>query len=277
MTHGSLFTGIGGFDLGFERAGIETVWQVEINPFCRKVLERHWPNVQRFSDIKECRELPQVDIISGGFPCQPFSRTGSRQGKDDNRYLWPEMLRIIALVRPSFVVAENVYGFLSMQDGAVLSEVYASLESEGYETLPPLVVPACAFGARHRRDRVWIIAHSIGTGLQNGWAEGNSSLGGSGQGGQATANERTKTQESNSLYSDSRARRHRPSEAEIRAGRDGIEYADAWSSEPELDRVAHGIPNRVDRLRGLGNSIVPQIAQWIGDRIVVCQPAHTAE
>lgn len=270
MTHGSLFSGIGGFDLGFERAGIKTVWQVEIDPFCRKILERHWPNVQRFNDIKECRELPKVDIISGGFPCQPFSRAGSRQGKDDNRYLWPEMLRVIALVRPAFVVAENVYGFLSMQDGAILSEVYASLESEGYETLPPLVVPACAFGARHRRDRVWIIAHSVCTRFENGRPESNTSVGGGSQIGKAPANERAKTEKSNPLYRDPGAGRYGPPEAEICASRDGAECADAWSSEPELDRVAHGIPYRVDRLRGLGNSIVPQIAQWIGDRIVKC-------
>src|SRR3990167_1173149 len=163
MTHGSLFSGIGGFDLGFQRAGIRTVFQVEIDPYCRKVLGRHFPEAKRYEDIRTvlAGSSPEpVSIISGGFPCQPVSQAGKRKGKDDSRYLWPEMFRVIQALRPRWVVAENVYGLITHDEGSLLDAVYDDLEGEGYETLPPIVLPACAFGAPHRRDRVWLVAHA---------------------------------------------------------------------------------------------------------------------
>ena len=158
MTHGSLFSGIGGFDLAAQWAGFENVFQVEIDPFCRKVLEKNFPNVKRYTDIKEFNGKEYegaVDIISGGFPCQPFSCAGKRRGKADDRFLWPEMLRVISEIKPRFVVGENVAGIVNMELDSCLSD----LESQGYET-ETYIIPACAIGAPHRRNRVWIIAYS---------------------------------------------------------------------------------------------------------------------
>lgn len=162
MRVGSLFAGIGGFDLGLERAGMEVVWQVEIDPFCNKVLAKHWPDVKRYRDVKEVgkHNLEPVDLICGGFPCQPFSVAGKRKGKEDGRALWPEMFRIISECRPRWVIGENVAGFINMG----LDESISDLEGIGYE-VQTFVIPACAVNAPHRRDRVWIIAHSGGNGF----------------------------------------------------------------------------------------------------------------
>lgn len=158
----SLFSGIGGFDLAAEWAGCEVVGQVEIDPFCNRVLAKHWPDVKRMEDIKDVKgtEFGTVDLICGGFPCQPFSCAGKRKGKDDSRHLWPEMCRVIREAQPEWVLAENVSGLLSQDGGLVFEHVLTDLEDAGYETLP-LVIPACGVGAPHRRDRVWIVAHSI--------------------------------------------------------------------------------------------------------------------
>lgn len=157
MTVGSLFSGIGGFDLGLERAGMVIKWQVEIDDFCNKVLEKHWPKVNRYRDIKELRgdELEPVDLICGGFPCQPFSAAGKRRSKEDDRYLWPEMLRVIRAVRPNWIIGENVAGIVSL----ALDDVLSDLENEGY-ACQSFIIPACAVNAPHRRDRVWIISNT---------------------------------------------------------------------------------------------------------------------
>ena len=156
-----LFSGIGGFSLGLERAGMETVAFCEIDPFCQKVLRKHWPDVPIYNDVKEltneeARGL-KPDVICGGFPCQPFSTAsaGKRGGKTDDRALWPEMLRIIRAAKPRWVVAENVTGIISM----ALSEVVLDLERAGY-CVWLFIIPACAVGHDHRRERVWILAHS---------------------------------------------------------------------------------------------------------------------
>jgi DNA-cytosine methyltransferase len=156
MTFGSLFAGIGGFDLALEKIGMTCKWQVEIDPFCQKVLAKHFPNVQRYSDVKEVgsHNLEPVDLICGGFPCQPFSVAGKQRGKEDDRYLWDEMLRVISELKPSWVIGENVAGIIEL----ALEQVCASLEVQGYE-VQPLIIPACAVNAPHRRDRVWIIAN----------------------------------------------------------------------------------------------------------------------
>jgi len=160
MTHASLFSGIGGFDLAAEWAGLENVFQVEIDPFCQKVLTKNFPNVQRFTDIKQFDGTPfrgTIDVLSGGFPCQPFSQAGKRQGTEDDRYLWPEMLRVIREVQPQWVVGENVAGLITWNNGMVFEQVCSDLEAEGYE-VQPLVIPARAVNAPHKRERLWIIA-----------------------------------------------------------------------------------------------------------------------
>ncbi len=161
MTHGSLFSGIGGFDLAAQWMGWENVFHVERDPFCRQVLAHHFPKSQSFDDVKtfDATHLRgRVSVISGGFPCQPFSAAGKRGGTSDDRYLWPEMFRIIREARPTYVVAENVRGLLSWNEGLVLDTVCADLEGEGYEVLP-VVLPAASVNAPHRRDRIWIVAH----------------------------------------------------------------------------------------------------------------------
>ena len=162
MTHGSLFSGIGGFDLAARWCGWENVFQCEIDPFCRRVLKHHFKDTELYEDIKKTdftRHRGAVGVISGGFPCQPFSTAGKRKGAADDRFLWPEMLRAIREVQPAWVVAENVGGLLTQQQGVVFERVCADLEGAGYE-VQPLVIPACAVGAPHRRDRVWIVAHA---------------------------------------------------------------------------------------------------------------------
>ena len=159
LTVGSLFAGIGGFDLGLERAGMKVSWQIEIDEFCNAVLAKHWPNVPRFRDIKEVKieQLDKVDIICGGFPCQPFSAAGKKRGADDNRYLWPEMLRIIQGIHPAWVIGENVPGIINL----ALEDVCLDLEKEDYE-VQPLIIPACSVNAPHKRERVWIVANRNG-------------------------------------------------------------------------------------------------------------------
>lgn len=157
-----LFSGIGGFSLGLERTGgFRTVAFCEINPFCRKVLAKHWPDVPCHEDITMLKgeDVGPVDVVCGGFPCQPFSLAGERRGASDDRHLWPEMVRVIAEVRPTWVIGENVVGLLSMGIDSVLSD----LEALGYEVWP-VVIPAAAIGAPHRRNRVWIVAYAYSQG-----------------------------------------------------------------------------------------------------------------
>jgi DNA (cytosine-5)-methyltransferase 1 len=156
LTVGSLFSGIGGLELGLERAGMRTVWQCERDAFCRRVLARHWPAVHCYSDVAAIdATAPHVDLICGGFPCQPFSIAGDQRGKNDDRYLWPEFRRIIEAVRPSWVVAENVPGIVRV----ALRDVLADLAGLGFDAEWE-TIPASAFGAPHRRDRVFIVAWS---------------------------------------------------------------------------------------------------------------------
>lgn len=194
MTHASLFSGIGGFDYAAALLGWINIFDCEIDAFCRKVLEYHFPNSVHYGDItkqifKEWRG--KIDVLSGGFPCQPFSLAGQRKGADDNRYLWPQMLRVIREIRPTWVVGENVAGILTMvQPGAevevggqaslfgedyrkrvlhrqeyVIETICRDLEREGY-AVQPLLIPACAVGAPHRRDRIWFIAHRTNAGTE---------------------------------------------------------------------------------------------------------------
>ena len=162
LTHGSLFSGIGGFDLASEWMGWKNVFHCEYDPFCQKVLKHHFPNSKLYKDVRKfdaTNYLGRVDILTGGFPCQPFSNAGLRKGTEDERHLWPSMLRIIREVSPRYVVGENVRGLLNWSGGLVFEEVCADLEAEGYEVTPYLL-PACGKNAPHRRDRIWFIANS---------------------------------------------------------------------------------------------------------------------
>jgi len=303
LTFGSLFAGIGGFDLGFERAGMKCAWQVEIDDFCQKVLEKHWPGVDRHGDIRECgrHNLEPVDVIAGGFPCQPHSVAGKRRGKADDRNLWPEYLRLVREIRPRWVVGENVPGLIS----TMLDEVLSDLEGEAY-TVGTLVVPAVAFDAPHRRDRVFVVAYSEGeqgrdkskdAGHGTGWYSGEESgscCADAGYMADATGRDARKQAERQGRQGacggsgDSRraedkgretmadAERGRLQQGAGSAGQAGEWRAEPagsgecrfWLPEPDVGRVANGVPSRVDRLKSLGNAVVPQVAEWIGRQIV---------
>lgn len=235
MRFGELFAGVGGIGLGLERAGMECCWQVENDPFCQKVLEKHWPNVARILDVREAgkRTLEPVDLICGGFPCQPFSVCGKQLGENDNRYLWPEMLRVISEFMPLWVVGENVSGIAS-NGGVELERVCGSLEAQGYEVFPPLDLPACAFGLPTVERHTWIIAKAAGKRLQG----------------------RKEIQNA-----------HNGNERELPRANKGIGHR--WHlSESRVYRSRKGIPYLVDRNRALGNAVPPPMAEWIGKLIM---------
>ena len=162
LTHGSLFSGIGGFDLAAEWAGWENVFYCEWNEFGQKVLKYHFPKSISHNDITKTDFTTyrnRIDVLSGGFPCQPYSTAGKRLGKEDERHLWPEMLRAIREIQPSWVVGENVRGLINWNGGMVFDEVQTDLEAEGYY-VQPFLLPACGVNAPHRRDRIWFVAYS---------------------------------------------------------------------------------------------------------------------
>jgi DNA (cytosine-5)-methyltransferase 1 len=166
MTHGSLFSGIGGFDLAAEWMGWENKFHCEWNEFGQKILKYYWPNAESFDDITKTdftKYANTIDILTGGFPCQPYSAAGKRLGKEDERHLWPEMLRAIKEIAPRWVVGENVRGLTTWNDGLVFNEVCSEMESLGY-SVSPFIIPACAVNAPHKRERVWIIAHATSKG-----------------------------------------------------------------------------------------------------------------
>lgn len=258
-----LFSGIGGFSLGLERAGMRTIAFCERDEYCRAVLRKHWPRVPIVPDIKhlgpaEVEQLGRIDVVCGGFPCQPFSVAGDKKGKEDDRHLWPYMCRVIAYARPTWVIGENVAGIVTM----VLDEVLADLEGLGY-TARTFVIPAAAVGAPHRRDRIWIVATNAASdrrqqGRQSS-AEGLRELGGIRDSGRPAA------------ASDSGELRDEPR----RIGRQGRKGSakpandEWWLVEPDVGRMAHGVSKRVDRLRCLGNAVVPQVVEEIGRAIML--------
>ena len=164
MTHGSLFSGIGGFDLAAQCMGWDNVFHCEIDPFCQKVLAHHFPNSTPYEDVTKFEATKyrgRIDVLSGGFPCQPFSQAGKRKGTEDSRHLWPAMLEVIRGVSPRWVVGENVYGITSWSDGLVFEQVCTDLEDAGYE-ITPYILPACGVNAPHQRSRVFFIAYANG-------------------------------------------------------------------------------------------------------------------
>ena len=329
MTFGSLFSGIGGIDLGLERAGMTCAWQVEIDPWCRQVLTKHWPNVRRYEDVSAVGgdTLEPVDVIAGGFPCQDVSVAGQRAGiQDGNRSgLWSEFHRIIRELRPRYVFVENVPGLLTNGMGRVLSD----LADIGYDAEWE-VLSAADVGAPHLRKRVFITAHNrisdasgdeLRVVRERGGREhinSSSSISGNDgeeeqvadaqivqcngrndnsricqQGGTVSKfGNRSRTKDVADAISNATGATYRSSgrsseqrwDDESVGQRDTVgshtgdgsaDVSDAqrerenwWTTEPDVGRVANGVPRRVDRLKGLGNAVVPQCAEWVGRKIV---------
>lgn len=311
MTVGSLFSGIGGFDLGLERAGMTIKWQVEIDDFCNKVLEKHWPDVKRYRDIKAIggEELEPVDVICGGFPCQPFSAAGKRRSKEDDRYLWPEMLRIIRSVRPNWIIGENVAGIVSL----ALDDVLSDLENEGY-TCQSFIIPACAVNAPHRRDRVWIIAHArqqpegdesrrlSGEQQHSGETKQRSEEGNRPSNGNqdATDSDNSRSRTSRDGINREWQEKDKGQEGFSQHESSGYNKASFYTKSKRLEgygkleesywqenwiqvaaslcRVDDGLPSwmvghRTKRLKALGNAVVPQIVEIIGRAIIQIEQA----
>jgi len=279
-THLDLFSGIGGFALAAKWNGYRTVGFCDNEPYAQAVLKKHWPEVPCHKDIREVRgELyAGVTLLTGGFPCQPFSVAGKQRGKDDNRYLWPEMLRVIQEAKPVWIIGENVAGIVNL----ALDQVCADLEGQGYE-VEPIIVPACAVDAPHRRDRCWIIAKYMAdtVSLSERGAHGSKEWGcvrGRQDEDISQRNEvggntpDCRENVADSVKQGREGRVHRREDAEREsvdgyAGCSGTTYGQSgeaiWLAEPNVGRVANGIPNRSHRLKGLGNAVVPQVASEI--------------
>jgi len=337
LTVGSLFSGIGGLDLGLERAGMQVIWQSEIDPYACRVLAKHWPEVPNHGDIKRINwgDVVRPDVICGGYPCQPFSTAGKRNGTDDPRHLWPWVRDAISELRPRYAVLENVRGHLSLGGAEVVGELAAI----GYDA-EWRVVSAASVGANHRRDRVIIVAYpngSFGQFKRKRQVSERHVAGCGNAGDVAYPNGRRCEQCESQTQPIQRARRGGernndvaysdggrcvdgfagvfPNQTGVNAfGHIGSGCADVahderqrhgehrqptdnsapsgsrqgdrgrkevydgwqwWETEPDVGRVADGVPNRVDRLRGLGNAVVPQVAEIIGRLVVAHHERNT--
>ena len=265
MRFGSLFSGIGGLDLGLEMAGMECSWMVEVDKFGSQILKHHWPEVKIYGDIYTIngKELESVDLICGGFPCQPVSLAGKRAGTTDGRWLWGEFARIIRQVKPRWVVAENVTGLLSANSGRAFAEVLRDLAQIGYNAVWN-VFPAGGqggVGAPHRRERIFIIAKKI-TDTNDKRVKRRKRL--------ALVQDGRDSDRIRSTLADtdSTQRKRNSSSVRISEKHSDISCSSWWEVEPDVGRVANGIPNRMDRLKALGNAVVPQVAKQIGEMIM---------
>ena len=318
LRHLDLFSGIGGFSLGMEATGgFETVAFCEIEKFPRKILKKHWPHVKQYKDIKELTNeqletdgIIPIDIITGGYPCQPFSVAGSQRGEKDKRHLWPEMFRLVKECKPTWVIGENVSGHIKLGLDTVLED----LESEGYSTRA-FSISASSVGANHKRERVWIVGHSQHNGSssstksrsfketsdnnQEGKNEAGELAGAGRSNGGADVEDTRRTLRQGSLFETENENETGKENADqfersSETSRNGISYTNGtgsqglrserelresqeerqiswerwWEFEPDVGRVAHGVPKRVDRLKGLGNSLVPAIPYIIGQSIL---------
>jgi DNA (cytosine-5)-methyltransferase 1 len=260
LTVGSLFSGIGGLELGLERAGMRVRWQVEIDEYANRVLARHWPDVARYRDVREvgAHNLEPVDLICGGFPCQDISNAGNRVGIEGERSgLWAEYARIVGELRPRYVLVENVAALLDRGMGRVLGDLAALGFDAEWDCLP-----AAAFGAHHIRDRAFIVAYPA------------SDLWGASRDARPETPDRSGTPLAypevfgSELWPSSRKQSRGSSSGSFRE-----RWRRWWAIEPDVGRVADGVPARVDRLRCLGNAVVPQVAEFIGRRIVEADEA----
>ena len=281
MTHLDLFSGIGGFAIAAQACGYTTIGFCEREPYAQQILKERFAAVLADADemrrqaarpkletarTQQCRrptlhgdiftlngaDYAGVDLLTGGFPCQPFSVAGKRRGAADDRAIWPEMLRVIREAKPAWIIGENVAGIVSME----LDNILSDLEALGYSAWP-LVIPACAVDARHRRDRVWIVAHAIG--MRESQSSGSiaDERGRVGNQGEDVADADDSFSQGNECTQRGEPERAEPNQC--------CEWRDEgeWFTESGMGRVAHGIPNRAHRLRGLGNAIVPQVAYEI--------------
>jgi len=257
-THLDLFSGIGGFALAAQWAGFRTIGFCEIDKYCQKVLAKNFGNeIPIWNDIRDVGftdwGIPNCDLITGGFPCQPFSVAGKRRGAADDRAIWPEMFRVISEARPAWVLGENVPGIIPME----LDNVLSDLEGIGYATRA-FVIPACAVDARHRRDRLWVVGRNVsdisGERLEGCAITGNACTGGTQREEQSAGFRGAQTTTDTERTEQSRER------GDSWKWRSESGCCCRWLPEPDVGRVAHGIPKRVDRLKGLGNAIVPQVA-----------------
>jgi len=283
MKHGSLFSGIGGFDLAAERMGWNNAFHCEWNEFGQKVLKYYWPNAVSYGDITKTDFTiwkGQIDILTGGFPCQPYSQAGKRLGKEDDRHLWPAMLRAIREIQPTWIVGENVLGLVNWNGGLVFHEVQADLEAAGYE-VQPFILPACAVNAPHRRDRIWFVAYCDNKRGSTGFREiqkengeisewnNNAEFGN-------TSNEFTSNTNSNercerwmhedrpdqaerlisecNTWPDWRYWQNFPTQPPVRSGDDGL--------QPRLDSITFS-KWRNESIKAGGNAVVPQVVYQI--------------
>jgi DNA (cytosine-5)-methyltransferase 1 len=329
-----LFSGLGGFSLGLERTGyFKTIAFCEIDKYCSLILDKHWKGIKIYNDVRKINKeqfdtdgIEYPDIITGGFPCQPFSVAGKQKGTGDDRHLWPEMFRIIKTFKPKFVIGENVKGLINIQDGVVFETVCTDLESEGYE-VQAFNIPAAGVGAPHRRERIWILA-TLGNSELNGSSttkitrsiietsnnnkerenatrefKGTSKSRNSQdvenprrtlqqgtvfQGeneneirkGNADQSQRSSSSSEYDVANPSSEQSHsndngqeqreisQQEQIELGGRSSGTLWPSNWEFEPNVGRVANGIPGRVHRLKGLGNSIIPKIAEEIGKAII---------
>ena len=286
MTHGSLFSGIGGFELAARWCGFTNVFSCEIEPFNRRVLHHHFPESELHDDIKEMDATEyhgRVDIISGGFPYQPYSVAGKRLGKEDERHLWPEMLRIIREVAPTYVVGENVRGLVNWSEGMVFEEVCADLEAEGYD-VQPFILPAAGVGAPHKRDRVWFVAHSNNQRTGAGFGEVQSANGEvperDDDAESCNAGNWDATNASNTRLQGSKEKRDAGSGRKERDEQPAGCVCASWEEFPTQPPVCggnDGLPAELDgitfpkwranSIKAYGNAIVPQVAYQIFDTI----------
>ena len=293
LTVGSLFSGIGGLDLGLERAGMKVIWQSEIDPYGCRVLKKHWPEVVNHGNIKEINwaDVVRPDIICGGYPCQPFSTAGKRNGTDDPRHLWPWVREAISELRPKYAILENVRGHVSLGLNVVLGE----MAEIGYDA-EWRVVSAAGMGAPHRRERIIIVAYPNDSGSRTSECRADSkrtqeieerqNIPQPGVGGCSTDMAYTSSEglerPIGSVIKGNGTRSSNGSKnvAHADSNRTQIPFAGIfssikeseritwWETEPDVGRVANGVPSRVDRLKGLGNAVVPQVAELIGRMVI---------
>jgi DNA (cytosine-5)-methyltransferase 1 len=288
MIHASLFSGIGGFDLAAQWAGWENLFHCEWNPFGQKVLKHHFPNSISYNDITKTDftiHREQVDILSGGFPCQPYSTAGKRLGKEDERHLWPEMLRAIREVKPRWVVGENVRGLVSWNEGLVFHEVQSDLEAQGYE-VQSFLIPAAGVNAPHQRYRIWFIAYSNGFGRRENVRiiNGKSNVinkNGTTRNVSNTINVRLQhSTETEQVFRETKNAERERSKSSLSFEANGDGYKSKWENFPTVspicggnDGISQELDNitfskwRKESIKAYGNAIVPQVAYQIFETI----------
>lgn len=268
-TVGSLFSGIGGIDLGLERAGMKVIWQAETDPYASAVLRKHWPDVPNLGDVAhvDWAEVERPTLVAGGFPCQPVSAAGRREGQADKRWLWPLFANALRQLRPRVALLENVPGLLTAQRGRAAQEVFGDLAKLGFDC-EWASIPAAAVGAPHLRYRLFVVAHAAEQGLSHGLRPGECSADAGGFGTPQRCSgdvaHAEKFAQRPGLCPDEPASlwRRRPSDG------GSAHQSDWWAIEPDVGRMANGVPRWVDRLKCLGNAVVPQVTEWVGRQIM---------